>query len=54
LYLPNERSAELHGDHTEITKFTSKEDDNFKMVSGILAKMVSKVRQDWIAEAEKT
>ena len=55
LEVPNEGSIALNGNHTEITKFSSKEDNNFERVSGILAIIVSKIRQDsMMVEREKT
>ena len=53
LSLINEQIAPLNGDHMEITKFTSKEDNNYKMVAGMLAQMVSEVREEAKAELNK-
>jgi len=43
LGLPNEKTAALNGNHTEITKYASKDDDNFARVSGNIAKIVTKI-----------
>jgi hypothetical protein len=53
LSLVNEQIAPLNGDHTEITKFASEEDNNYNLVAGILAQMVSELRQDAKVEEEK-
>jgi flagellar motor component MotA len=53
LSLVNEQVAPLNGDHTEITQFASEEDNNYKTVAGILAQMVSELRQEAKAEVEK-
>lgn len=46
LSLVNEQIAPLNGDHTEITKYASKQDSNYNTVSGILAQMVSELDQE--------
>jgi len=53
LSLVNEQIAPLNGDHTEITKFASEEDGDYNLVAGILAQMVSELRQEANVEAEK-
>jgi uncharacterized protein (UPF0333 family) len=44
--LPNEKTCPLNGNHLEIVKYVSKEDNNFITVSGNIVKMSSKIRED--------
>jgi hypothetical protein len=53
LSLVNEQIAPLCGDHTEITKFASEQDGDYNLVAGVLAQMVSELRQEAKVEAEK-
>jgi uncharacterized protein (UPF0333 family) len=46
LGLPGEKISALNGNHLEIAKFSSKDDNNYKMVAGNIVKIVK-------AEAEK-
>jgi hypothetical protein len=43
LGLPGERTSALNGNHLEITKYSSKADDNFIRVSGNIARLVQKI-----------
>ena len=52
LNLPSERTSALNGNHLQITKYESKKDNNYVRVSGNIAKMCSKVRQDLTVAAE--
>lgn len=43
LGLPNEKISSLNGNHLEIAKYRTKEDNNYTRVSGNIAKMVAKL-----------
>lgn len=43
LGLPREKVSALNGNHMEIAKYSSKQDDNFIRVSGNIARLVDKV-----------
>ena len=43
LGFPGERTSALNGNHLEIAKYSSKEDDNFVRVSGNIARLVQKI-----------